>query len=129
MSWDKLVVAAPQGTTWPFDLDRAEAALRERFPDAILCRHTGAATRQTYVSFDVQIDGVPRHGIYVEGGNLTLSDGSPDDWADTIAWFLSLLPPGTPTVALAERNPDLASITSNASADEVREQFELLTTT
>jgi hypothetical protein len=129
MSWDTLIVAAAQGTAWPLDLDQAEAALRQRFPAAIFGRYTIPPSGRTYLSFDVELNGMPRHGIYVEGGNLSLSDGSPDDWADTIAWFLSLLPPGTPTVALAERNPDLVSIASNVAADEVRELFELLTTT
>jgi len=122
--WDKLYIAATEGTSWPLDLDTAEAQLRERFPDAVIGRQTGASSGQTYVSFDADVNGMMRHGIYVEGGNLTLSDGEPADWAETIAWFLSLLPSGTPVVALAERNPNLVTVPANASADEITQLLD-----
>jgi hypothetical protein len=124
---DKLVIAATPGTTWPLDLDIAEAKILERFPDAVTARHTGATTGQQYVSFDVEIDDLMRHGIYVDGGNLTLSDGTPADWADTIAWFLSLLPPGTEAVALAEQNGELAYIPPSPSAEQLRSILDTLT--
>ena len=122
--WDKLYIAAAEGTTWPLDLDTAEARLQERFPDAVIGRQTGGATGKTWVSFDAEVNGMRRHGIYVEGGNLTLSDGEPADWAETIAWFLSLLPTGTPVVALAERNPTLVAVPSNATADEITQLLD-----
>lgn len=124
----KLIIAATPGTTWLLDLDTAAANIAERFPDAILDRHTTATTGQDYVSFDVEIDGMMRHGIYVDGGNLTLSDGTPADWADTIAWFLSLLPPGTEAVAVSEHTGDLAYIPPGATAQQLQSILETLVT-
>jgi hypothetical protein len=124
---DKLVIAATPGTTWPLDLDTAETKIRERFPGVVTSRHIGATTGLEYVSFDVEIDDMMRHGIYVDGGNLTLSDGTPADWADTIAWFLSLLPPGTEAVALSEQNGELAYIPPNASAEQLQSILDRLT--
>src|SRR5215813_7695882 len=118
--WDKLYVAAPEGTAWPLDLDTAEAKLRERFPEAVTARQTARASGQDYLSFDVPIEGMMRHGIYVEGGNLTLSDGAPADWAETVAWFLSLLPAGTPAIALPEHNQQLTPVTPGATPDRIR---------
>jgi hypothetical protein len=122
--WDKLYVAAPDGTAWPLDLDTAEAKLRERFPEAVTSRQTARASGQDYLSFDVPIEGMMRHGIYVEGGNLTLSDGAPADWAETVSWFLSLLPAGTPAVALTEHNQQLTPVAPGAPPERIRDLFE-----
>jgi hypothetical protein len=101
-----LFIAAPQGARWPLTLDEVEAHLRQRFPDAVITRETMATSGEPYLDFHVRLaDGTPRQGVYVERGNLVLSDGLPADWAETIAWFLGLLPPGTPTVVMVEDNP------------------------
>jgi hypothetical protein len=122
--WDKIYIAAPEGTSWPLDLDTAEARLRDRFPDIVTSRRTAPASGQDVLSFDVTIEGTPRHGIYVDGGNLTLSDGTPADWADTISWFLSLLPAGTPAFVMTEQNPRPTPIPAATSADSIRDLLD-----
>jgi hypothetical protein len=123
-----LYVGAPQGQQWPLTLDVAEAHLRQRFPDAPISRETMAVTGEPYLSFDVQLaDGVTRHGIYVDRDNLALSDGTPADWADTIAWFLGLLPAGTPTVVMVEEEPVPVPLpAATTTPDAIRELLESL---
>jgi len=125
--WDKLYIGAPQGTTWPLDLDTAEERVRGRFPNAITSRETAQPFARDYLSFDVPIDGTPRHAMYFDGFNLTLSDGSPADWADTIAWFLSLLPRGTPAIAMSEHNSQPTPISTEASPEIIRDLLDGLT--
>lgn len=123
-----LFVAAPPGVQWPLSLDEVEAHLRHRFPDALITRETMATSGEPYLDFDVRLaDGMPRHGVYVERGNLVLSDGLPADWADTIAWFLGLLPPRTPTVVMVEDEPVPVPLPEGTTTpDAIRELFESL---
>jgi hypothetical protein len=39
----------------------------------VTARHATATSGQQYVSFDVEIDDMMRHGIYVDGGNRQLT--------------------------------------------------------
>ena len=106
-----LFLGAPEGQSWPLSLDDVEPRLRERFPEAHIARKTSRVTGKTRLTFSVRLpDGQPRHGIYVDQDNLALSDGDPAVWADTIAWFLGLLPPGTRTVAMRGEGPTLAEL-------------------
>jgi hypothetical protein len=123
---ETLYVGAPQGTSWPLDLARAEAPLRERFPDAFIRRGEGRASGRDYLSFDVTVNGERRHGVYAEGLNLALSDGSPADWAETIVWFLSLLPEGTAAVAMTEDNFQLTPIPPSPSVQSIRDLFDAM---
>jgi hypothetical protein len=108
---DDLFLGAPQGQAWPLGLDTVGNLLRDHFPDAVIERKTSSVTGKTRLSFDLPFpDGVSRHGIYVDHDNLALSDGSPADWADTIAWFLQLLPPGAATVAMRGEGPDVTPL-------------------
>ncbi|GIH03951.1 hypothetical protein Rhe02_20180 [Rhizocola hellebori] len=122
----KLYVAAPEGQTWPIDLDDAEASIRRRWPNARFERPSSAVTGGSYLSFDVVVGGMPRYGTYVSRSHLTLSQGSPQDWAETIVWFLQLLPPGTPALAMAEDNPELEPVPSGASVQDVIDLYERL---
>jgi hypothetical protein len=121
-----IFVGAPQGQRWPLSIDDAETQLRARFPDAILQRRTSGVTGEPYLSFTVDLaDGMPRHGVYAEGRNLALSDGTPADWADTIAWFIRLLPAGTPMLAMVEANPTPVPIPEGTSTpDTIRQLLE-----
>jgi hypothetical protein len=122
--WDRLYLAAPEGTRWPLDLDTAEARLHQDYPEVVTSRHTARSSDQDYLGFDLPIDGVPRHGIYVNGGILTLSDGTPTDWADLIAWWLSQLPAGTPVIAMTEHNPQLTPVAGNATPQQIRDLLD-----
>jgi hypothetical protein len=122
--WDKIYLAAPEGTSWPLDLDTAEARLRERFPDAVIGRDHAPVSGKDYVDFDVSVGGDLRRGIYVDGFNLTLYDGTPADWADTIAWFLSLLPEGTRVIAMTEHNFQPTPIPAGTSPEGIRDLLD-----
>ncbi|MFI7598187.1 hypothetical protein [Actinoplanes sp. NPDC049681] len=103
----KLYLGAPPEHPWPLSLPTVETYLRQRFPDMIASRRTSLVTGNDVLDFDVRLDdGQQRHGTYVAGGKLALSDGTPADWADTIAWFLSLLPEGTPTMVMRDDGPE-----------------------
>jgi hypothetical protein len=128
MPGDDLFLGAPQGERWPLSLDQVEPLLRARFPDASVERRSSRVTGKNRLSFAVPSgDGTQRHGIYVDHDNLALSDGSPADWADTIAWFLALLPPGTTTVAMRGEGPDVIPLPPQIrSIDAVRAFFEAI---
>jgi hypothetical protein len=102
---DTFFIAAPQGSTWPLDIDTVDQRLQERFPGMRGEIVYSNSRRQHYLSFDIDVDGTTRTGAYYVG-NLILNDGDEADWAPTIAWFLSLLPPGTAAVTMRETNPD-----------------------
>ena len=102
---DSFFIAAPQGATWPLDIDTVDQRLQERFPGLRAEIVYSNIKREHYLSFDVDVDGTTRTGAYYVG-NLILNDGDEADWAPTIAWFLSLLPPETPAVTMRETNPD-----------------------
>jgi hypothetical protein len=107
----KLYLAAPPNQQWPLTIDDLTTQLHRRFPDALISRRTSAITRNDVLDFEVTLaDGEMRHGTYVDGGKFALSDGSPSDWADTLAWFLSLLPDGTPAVAMVDEGADVVTV-------------------
>jgi hypothetical protein len=101
-----IFIAAPPGTRWPLTLDGVERQLRQRFPDVATFRRHAAVSDTDYIDFQVTVDGLVRVSSYFDDGKLILNDGSSADWADTIVWFLGLLPPGTPAMAMIEENPD-----------------------
>lgn len=103
---DTFFINAPEGARWPLDIDTADQRLQERFPGMRGWIRHAPALGQDYLDFDVVLDGSRRTGSYYGGGPLILNDGDADDWAPTIAWFLSLLPPGTPAVVMRETNPE-----------------------
>jgi hypothetical protein len=121
-----LYLVAPEGQPWPISLEAAEASLRAHWPAARITRQTSAVNGATYLSFDVTVNGTPRWGTYADRTGLSLSEGSPADWADTIAWFLTLLPAGSTALAAAEENPELTPLPPEATAPTVRELYERL---
>jgi len=126
MASDTLFAAAPEGTTWPLDLDAVEAEFRRRFPDAVISRERTLVSGRNYISADVPIEGMMLPASYFENGNLALSDGTPELWADTFAWFLSLLPAGTPIVALTDQNQNLTPIPESATSAQIQQIYERL---
>ena len=126
MGSSSLYLVAPEDQPWPIGLDTAEASLREHWPAARITRQVSAVNGSSYLSFDVTVNGAPRWGTYSDRTGLSLSEGSPADWADTIAWFLTLLPAGSTALAMAEENPQLTPLPANAAAPFVREVYERL---
>jgi hypothetical protein len=106
------------------DLDLIESHLRTRFPQARIRRRRGAATQVEYVRFDTEIAGLRRQGMCFDRGGIVVSDGSPEDWADTLSWYLPLLPSDAPVVAMTEHNQDLTPIPSDATPTQIQQVFE-----
>jgi hypothetical protein len=124
MSNSTLYLAAPEGKSWPIDLEAAEGHFRHRWPDAYMSRQVSAVTGQPYLTFDL-VNGL--RGIYSAHTHcLSLSEGSPEDWAETIVWFLSLLPKGVPVVAMADGDFRLVPVGPAASVPEIKELYERL---
>lgn len=124
---DGVFIAAAPGTTWPLSRDEFRDSLLERFPGARYFDKIEPITRQDYLSFYVELDGTERHGDYFEHSNLSLEDAEPGEWAETIEWFLTLLPVAAPVVAVLESNPDaLAPLPARADAGEIRAALEEL---
>jgi hypothetical protein len=121
---ETLYIGAIEGTRWPLDLNTVEQKLRERYPDLVSQRRNTAPPQQDYLSFDLSLGGEMRHGIYIDGGHLALSDGTPADWAEIVAWFLSLLPNGTPTAAYNEHTQQATPVPERANASQVKELLE-----
>ncbi|MGA5823691.1 hypothetical protein ACPC54_38230 [Kitasatospora sp. NPDC094028] len=124
---DTIFIAAAPGTTWPLSCDDAEEHLRTRFPDVRTWHKHAPVSDTDYVDFQVEIDGTVRLGSYFEHRNLVLNDGTPEVWADTIAWFLALLPTEARTVAVVESNPDnVRTIRPGADTGEIRDLLDTL---
>ncbi len=126
MASDTLFAVAPEGTTWPLDLDTVEAEFRRRFPDAVVWRGRTLVSGRNYISAGVPIEGMLLNANYFENGNLALSDGTPELWADTFAWFLSLLPAGTPAVAFTDQNQNFTPIPEGAAPTQIQLIYERL---
>ncbi|MFL6113409.1 MAG: hypothetical protein ACJ786_18920 [Catenulispora sp.] len=122
-----IYLAAPPGTSWPLGIPTLDHHLQERFPD-LLARVEHAPERdQHHLDFQVVLDGLPRSGTYFQGARLVLRDAPPRLWADTIAWFLALLPHDAEVVAMLETNPEcIASVPGAATAEEITAMFEAL---
>jgi len=126
MAWDDLYAIPPKDATWSMDLPTAEAHVRDRWPDAILSRRQNVVTGAEYLSFKVIIDDETRGGICFDQGGIELSDGSPADWADTLAWYQSLLPPGATLVAMTEHNQNLTPFPDDATPTQIQQLYERL---
>jgi hypothetical protein len=127
MSNSALYLGAPEGHTWPIDLESAQKHLQEHWPEAHVSRQVSKVTGDPYLSFDVEIAGMHRWGTYSAHPHcLTLTSGRPADWAETIVWFLSLLPRGTPAVAMADGDFKLVPVPQGATVQEITELYEAL---
>ncbi|MFB7620462.1 hypothetical protein [Kitasatospora sp. NPDC056181] len=105
---DAVFIAAAPGTAWPLSREEADRHLRARYPDLRSWYKHAPVSDTDHLDFEVELDGLARHGSYFERSHLILRDGERAFWADTIAWFRQLLPAGTPVVVMAESNPDIA---------------------
>ncbi|MDQ0761001.1 hypothetical protein [Streptomyces canus] len=123
---DAIFVAAPPGTVWPLTLGEFETRILVRYPEALCTAKHEPIRGQDYLAFEIDLDGERRHGSYFDRSHLILQDAPPAFWADTVVWFLGLLPPGTPAVAMIETNPDTAPIPPGAGAEDVRLLLEAL---
>jgi hypothetical protein len=123
---DGIFIAAPPGADWPLTIEDFEVRILERYPDALCTAKHEAIGDEDYLAFEVDIEGERRHGSYFDRAQFILRDAPPAFWADTIVWFLSLLPAGTPAVAMIETNPDIVPVPPGASADEIRNLLEAL---
>jgi hypothetical protein len=116
---DGIFIAAAPGSTWPLSLDSFAARLRARWADVVTVARHAAATNQDYLAFEVDLEGERRHGSFFDGRYLVLEDGTPSFWADTMAWFLSLLPVDASVVCMTESVPEPVPLARQASSAEI----------
>ena len=119
MSTDRIIIAPAEGSEWPLSLADFADRLSERIPDAHTTVQHSPATNGDYYTFQFGEPGRRRYGAYFERSNLSLSDGTIEDWSDTIAWFLRLLPEGTPTVCLLEAVPIPTPLSTRSTPAQV----------
>ncbi|MFJ4676971.1 hypothetical protein [Kitasatospora sp. NPDC088783] len=124
---DAIFVAAPEGTSWPLSVHDVEQQLQTRFPGIRTWHKYAPVSRCDYVDFEITADGEARHGSYFDRRHLILRDGTPEFWADTIAWLLALLPAATPAIAMVESNPDvMPPIPAGASTQQITDLLDSL---
>lgn len=119
MSNERIIVAAEPGTDWPLSLTDFADQLRGRWPDARTWVRHSPVTDGDYVAFEVGVAEQSRSGAYFEHRQLDLSDGTPEDWADTIAWFLRLLPATSQPVCLLAAVPEPTPLPRTSSPTEI----------
>jgi hypothetical protein len=113
-----LFLGTPPGQSWPLTATALEEQLRQRFPGAFTRRATSGVTGAEALDFEVPLaDGDTHGGSYTETGVLALTDGPPHLWADTMVWFLRLLPPTEPVYAMREDNPTPTPLPTEARTD------------
>jgi hypothetical protein len=120
MSTERIIIAPAEGSEWPLSLADFADRLRERIPDAYTTRQQlPGRNGDPYYTFQFdQLDN-RLYGAYFERHNLSLSEGTIEEWADTIAWFLRLLPESTPTVCLLEAVPIPTPLPSRSTPEQV----------
>jgi hypothetical protein len=122
-----LFLAAPPGTVWMLPAENFEEQLRRRFLEVRIRRADSSISDAHYVIFNVPLDGIPRSGGYTVGRDLNVDDGTPAEWADTLVWFISLLPSESGVVAMAENNPQtIVPVPRDIDAAQLQSLFEQL---
>ena len=107
----KLYFAAPDGHRWPLAVNTLTTRLQQRFPLAKVAVRTSVITGSTVLDFDLPFsDGEWRHGTYVDGGKLALSDGTAEQWADILAWILALMTATEPVMVMIEEGSDIVPL-------------------
>jgi len=125
MSTEGIFIAAQEGTEWPLTLNEFSDHLCKRWPDVRLLTHHSPVTNKDYLSFQVRrphsiyADHFPLYGCYFVNQHLALEEGTIEEWADTIAWFLTLLPEDSPTVCLLEAVFIPTPLPNTSSPEEV----------
>ncbi|MFF9479753.1 hypothetical protein [Streptomyces sp. NPDC014733] len=122
-----IFIAAPEGHQWALRIEEFESALQQRFPDVRTATRHSPVTGNRALDFDVEINGEDVWGSYVDRTNLVLAEGEPSLWAESVTWFLSLLPDDASAVAMVEANPDeVAPVRRDANADSITLLLESL---
>lgn len=116
---DSIFIAAAPSTTWPLDMTGLGGQLRSRWPEIHMTARHAPATNDDYLAFELDLDGGRRHGAYFDRKYLLLEDGTPKFWAETITWFLSLLPADARVVCMTEAVPEPIAMPRHADADHV----------
>jgi hypothetical protein len=123
---DAIFIAAPPNTTWPLDLTGFDGPLRTRWPAVHTEIRQAPVNNEDYLAFELDLDSERRHGAYFDRRYLLLEDGAPAFWADTIAWFLSLLPTDAQVVCMTEAVPQPIPMPRQAGAEQIVAVLEAL---
>jgi hypothetical protein len=121
-----IFVAAAPPTTWPLDMAGLEGQLRARWPEVHTAARHSSATEVDYLAFEADLAGERRHGAYFEHMYLLLEDGTPEFWAETISWFLALLPDDAEVVCMTEAVPEPVPMPRHADPDQIVSVLESL---
>jgi hypothetical protein len=105
-----------------------ESQLRTRWPEVHTAARHSSATDEDYLAFELDLDGERRHGSYFDRKYLLLEDGTPTFWAETITWFLALLPSDAHVVCMTDAVPEPIPMPRHANADQVVSALALLGT-
>lgn len=119
----QLHLVAVEGTAWPLGAAEFARVARMRWPDAVIDTDPVATIATPHVTFDIEIDQMARYGMYVQAEQLVLNAGSPEDWADTVVWFLGLLPRGSGVECFTDAAPVPHALPTGATAEQVVEVF------
>lgn len=119
MSNEAILICAAPDTRWPLTLAEFESSLRGRWPNVRTWVEHSPRTNDDHVTFGVDFDDYTRHGTFFNGQQLALHDDVPSFWADTIEWFLSLLPSDARVVGIMEAVPEMEVIPRDATADQI----------
>ena len=121
-----IFLSPAEGDTWPLDVDAAEGHFRDRWPSISPMRGTGHPATKPTLDFDVKLHGQTVSVVYQDGGPLVLNDGTPEEWADTIVWFLNLLPADASVVTMTDFNPSPVPLERSTDADYIRRLLDAL---
>jgi hypothetical protein len=123
---DGIFIAASPNTLWPLEIDGFEGRVRTRWPDVRTETRHAPTSDEDYLAFELDIDGERRHGAYFDRRCLLLEDGTAAFWADTIAWFLSLLPTDAQVVCMTEAVARPIPMSRHADAAQIVTVLESL---
>jgi hypothetical protein len=121
-----IFLSPPEGDTWPLDVAAAEPLFRDRWPSISPMRGTGHPASRQSIDFHVKLADQTVSVVYQDAGPLVLNDGTPEEWADTIVWFLNLLPAGTSVVTMTDFNPSPVPLDRTAGGDYIRRLLDTL---
>jgi hypothetical protein len=103
---ERLYLGAAHDHAWPLTTHELEQAVRRRFPGTEPKHAVSAVNDMPALDFALSLaDGVKHEARYSQAGVLITDDGSPQDWAEAMVWFMGLLPSDAEIFALVDDCP------------------------
>jgi hypothetical protein len=118
---DRIHIGSPADKPWPLTLTEFETSLHQRWPQAHTTIKQAVRSHNDYLAFHLTLDDQDRNAAYFPHEQIVLSDGTPTLWADTIAWFLNLLPDDAEVVCMKETSEGLTPLPRHATTQQITE--------